>query len=116
VFREAKWTLVLPGTKVRVVFSDDSGRGSNRAEPLTVVTAVLFDMDVQWQPFWEDYDSLLIAAMGRVSRHEPKGAKLPKDAVAGRLNAQKVLEAILASSQAFLRILLSDLLMRRPDR
>src|SRR5713101_7220460 len=43
-------SLTPGGSRVRVVFSDESGVGSKKKEPITVVTAVVVNMDRQWEP------------------------------------------------------------------
>lgn len=40
---------LLGSTIVRVVYSDESGVGDN-SEPITVVTAIILNMDNQWEP------------------------------------------------------------------
>jgi Protein of unknown function (DUF3800) len=39
--------------RVKVAYSDESGTGSKKNEPIIVVTAVLFNMDSQWEPVEE---------------------------------------------------------------
>jgi hypothetical protein len=55
------WRVVI----VRVVYSDESGLGGDLdKEPITVVAAVLFDMDSQWYPVELD----LSEAISRIPR------------------------------------------------
>src|ERR1700691_2245056 len=47
---------------MRVAFSDESGVGSKKKEPITVVTAVVLDMDRQWEPFSNGLHAIITAA------------------------------------------------------
>lgn len=44
------FTGIVGKTIVRVVYSDESGVGSIKTEPLTVVTAIVLNIDNQWEP------------------------------------------------------------------
>jgi hypothetical protein len=80
---------------MRVVFSDDSGRGSINKEPLTVVAAVMFDVDSQWEPFVTDFENLMETAVGS-SDMEPDGHRLIKDSLRGKQKAETLLRGILS--------------------
>jgi Protein of unknown function (DUF3800) len=98
VFCEYKWTIHLPEIRVRVVFSDDSGRGSTREEPFTVVTAAMFNMDAEWDSFVTDFHQAAVEATGS-GDVEAKGARLLSDALDGKQNAAQWLAAILTLPQ-----------------
>jgi hypothetical protein len=58
---------------VRVIYSDESGTGGNlKEEPITVVAAIMLNLDSQWQP-------VNVALAELPSRREFKGRKLYKD-------------------------------------
>ncbi len=64
---------------VRVVYSDESGTGSISEEPLTVVTALMLNLDSQWEPVYRDLE-----ALRPTPTFEFKGAKLFRDLRNGR--------------------------------
>jgi hypothetical protein len=41
---------ILPDSIVRVIYSDETGIGNVKEEPIAVVVAVMFNMDTQWTP------------------------------------------------------------------
>ncbi len=68
---------------MRVVFSDESGTGDEAIEPLTVVTALMFNMDTQWEPMAAALDKLAPSP-----EYEFKGRKLFGALRNGRQRAQ----------------------------
>lgn len=60
---KAKSAFVRLGDELlKVVYSDESGLGSIEEEPVTVVTALMFNLDSQWEPvehdlFWLQNDT-----------------------------------------------------------
>ncbi|MGD0672714.1 MAG: DUF3800 domain-containing protein [Candidatus Binatus sp.] len=58
--RRGIFTGIVGKTIVRVVYSDESGVGSIKTEPLTVVTAIVLNVDKQWEPV---QDALYLAEM-----------------------------------------------------
>jgi hypothetical protein len=49
------WRAKLLGSEIlRVVYSDESGTGDNKKQPITVVTAIVLNMDSQWAPIERD--------------------------------------------------------------
>src|SRR5258708_28413467 len=63
---------------VRVVYSDESGVGSEHDEPLTVVAALMINIDSQWHPLLESIEQTLrrILRTKDVSRYEIKARNL----------------------------------------
>ncbi|MGH7913820.1 MAG: hypothetical protein ACREPW_04115 [Candidatus Binataceae bacterium] len=45
-------------TDVRVVYSDEHGMGSEQQEPITVITAIMLNMDTQWHSVQHDLDTI----------------------------------------------------------
>jgi hypothetical protein len=66
------WRLEQGASVVRVVYSDESGTGSVKDEPITVVGAIMLNLDSQWEPVEADLAEL-------PSRREFKGKNLYKD-------------------------------------
>lgn len=65
--------------KVRVVYSDETGIGDSiRKEPITLVAAIMLNMDSQWSPIKNDVECALSSLMTpeRAARYELKGKKL----------------------------------------
>ncbi|HEY1851919.1 MAG TPA: hypothetical protein VGG60_12905, partial [Candidatus Binataceae bacterium] len=56
-------------TVVRVVYSDESGTGSIEEEPITVVAAIVINLDTQWEGVEADLDRV-----APDENHEFKGA------------------------------------------
>ena len=71
------FTGVLGDAIVRVVYSDETGTGSEKDEPNTVVTAILFNMDSQWVQVAADLDAISYTL-------EFKGRQLYRDLRSGR--------------------------------
>ena len=75
-------TLLLLGPKketaVRVVYSDESGIGSEKDEPITIVAALMLNIDSQWHAALELIEEILRTTLGRrdISRYEISGKKL----------------------------------------
>jgi hypothetical protein len=74
-------TLVLgPQRKtiVRVVYSDESGVGSERDEPLTVVAGLMLNIDSQWHPVLASVEKTLREILGReeISTYEIRARNL----------------------------------------
>jgi hypothetical protein len=67
---------------VRVVYSDETGTGSIAEEPLTVVAALMMNLDSQWEPVYRDLE-----AVRPKPTFEFKGAKLFRDLRNGRKRA-----------------------------
>jgi hypothetical protein len=65
-------------TIVRVVYSDESGVGSEKDEPLTVVAALMLNIDSQWHPLLDSIESTLQSILGRedISTYEIKARLL----------------------------------------
>jgi hypothetical protein len=84
--------VVLPHTIVRVVYSDETGTGSIEEEPLTVVTALMINMDSQWADVSNDIVGI------RPFRREFKGHRLYRDLRNGRqhVDADAILRQVLA--------------------
>jgi hypothetical protein len=63
---------------VRVVYSDEAGTGDEREEPITIVTAVMINLDSQASP--------VLAALNKAlpANREVKGRRLYKDLRSGR--------------------------------
>lgn len=76
---------------VRVVFSDESGTGDEKREPIAVVAAVMFNIDSQWFPFMED--------LAELPKREFKGHKLFANLRNGRKRKQAdhILRAFLSA-------------------
>ncbi len=68
---------------MRVVYSDESGTGSEEEEPITVVAAVMLNMDSQWDPVAEDLRKLAPNDL-----YEFKGSRLFRDLRNGRHRSQ----------------------------
>jgi hypothetical protein len=70
-------TGILPdGVIVRVVYSDESGVGSQKNEPLTVITAIVLNMDRQWRP--------VAHALTQIVRRTPKNLLYKEKILKGR--------------------------------
>jgi len=67
---------------VRVVYSDETGTGSVVEEPLTVIAALMMNLDSQWEPVYRDLE-----AVRPKPEFEFKGAKLFRDLRNGRKRA-----------------------------
>lgn len=78
---------------VRVVYSDETGTGSIVEEPLTVVSAIMMNLDSQWQPVYRDLE-----AVRPKPSFEFKGSRLFRDLRNGRRRAQAddILRAVLS--------------------
>jgi len=65
-------------TVVRVVYSDESGVGSEHDEPLTVVAGLMLNIDSQWHPLLESIEQTLRRILRKkdVSRYEIKARNL----------------------------------------
>ena len=63
---------------VRVVYSDETGTGSEESEPFTVVVGVMFNMDSQWTPVEQSIAGLLSNVLPHrsASNYELKGRRL----------------------------------------
>jgi hypothetical protein len=63
---------------VRVVYSDESGIGSEKDEPLTVVTALMLNIDSQWRPVLESIEEALHEILDRedISTYEIRARNL----------------------------------------
>jgi uncharacterized protein DUF3800 len=85
----------LPGrrTIVRVVYSDESGTGSIKEEPITVVAAVVINLDTQWEKVENDLNQI-----APDENYEFKGARLFRDLKNGRKRdqADRLLKGILS--------------------
>lgn len=84
-------------TAVRVVYSDESGTGNIRVEPITVVAAVMLNMDSQWEPVSKDLRMIVNDNAARpFLRHgrEFKGSRLLKMAPK-HAKAREILQAVL---------------------
>jgi hypothetical protein len=85
---------------VRVAFSDESGVGSKKDEPITVVTAVVLNMDRQWEPVSNGLYSIIGAAREKYAellerKHALKG-KLLYSAIRKKIpGADSILRATL---------------------
>jgi len=64
---------------VRVVYSDESGTGDIGKEPITVVCAVMLNLDNQWEPV-----ERALQEVPRFKRRELKGTRLLRDIRIGR--------------------------------
>jgi Protein of unknown function (DUF3800) len=82
---------------VLVVYSDESGMGSKKDEPITVITAIVLDMDRQWEPVSTAFETIKAATPKRLldKGREIKG-KLLYSAVRKRIpEANKSLTELL---------------------
>jgi hypothetical protein len=87
---------------VRVVYSDETGLGSRKDEPITVATAILLNMDTQWDQLEAAIDASLSKAMPveRAKRYEIKGKKLFYDVGKKRpLSEQLLIDLLLIAEQ-----------------
>src|SRR6266446_8260285 len=66
------------GSVVRVVYSDESGVGSERDEPLTVIAGLMLNMDSQWHPVLESIEDVLANCVGeeKIATYEIRGRNL----------------------------------------
>jgi Protein of unknown function (DUF3800) len=72
---------------MKVIFSDESGVGSEAEEPITVITALMLDLDSQWEPLISDVETTLATTLkgpGQATGYEIKGDRLSKDLRSGR--------------------------------
>lgn len=86
---------------VRVVFSDESGVGSIHKEPITVVTAIVLNMDQQWVPVSNALHAILSDARknhkGLLEQGRSLKGKLLYSAIRrGIVEADQILRCILA--------------------
>ena len=65
-------------TVVRVVYSDESGIGSEKDEPITVVAGLMLNIDSQWHPVLESIERSLRETLGKedISTYEIKAKTL----------------------------------------
>jgi hypothetical protein len=84
---------------MRVVYSDESGTGSIAEEPITVVTALMLNLDSQWEPVHQDLEALRPSPT-----FEFKGGRLFRELRNGRRRerADAILRGILSHSGAFM--------------
>ena len=61
---------------VQIVFSDESGVGNRKKEPITVVTAIVFNMDREWGPVSTGLQNILFEAIGSHKSLLEKGRAL----------------------------------------
>jgi hypothetical protein len=82
---------------VRVVYSDESGTGSERDEPVTVVAGVMLNADHQWHPTLQSIESALRSALGRdeTSNFEIRGRNLYHQVRRGDEKAHTLLSELL---------------------
>jgi Protein of unknown function (DUF3800) len=85
-------------TAVRVVYSDESGVGSEREEPFTVVAALMLNIDSQWHPVLRAIDEALREFLGRdqVANYEISGRVLYARIKRGDPQASKLMAALMA--------------------
>jgi Protein of unknown function (DUF3800) len=91
---------VIGSTIVRIAFSDESGVGNRKKEPITFVTAVVMNMDRQWKPVSNELYSILVKA-----RKEHKGLLENNRSLKGKLLYSAVRRGI-AGADAILRAML----------
>ena len=87
---------------VRVVYSDETGLGSREDEPITVATAILLNIDSQWDLLEAAIDTSLLKAMSaeRAKRYEIKGKKLFYDVGRKRhVSEQLLIDLLLIAEQ-----------------
>lgn len=88
---------MLGGTVVRVVYSDETGTGSEKEEPITVVTALMLNMDAHWHSVQHDLDTLAgVHFIGEPQSKEFKGRLLYQDIKRGNAKASETVQMILA--------------------
>lgn len=82
---------------MRVAYSDETGLGSRKKEPITVATAILLNMDSQWDQLEAAIESVLLKAMPaeRAKRYEVKGKKLFYDVGKKRALSEQLLVDLL---------------------
>jgi Protein of unknown function (DUF3800) len=88
-----KARLPIGGSEiVRVVYSDETGLGGSE-EPITVATAIMLNMDSQWDPLEAAIEESLLKAMSaeRAKRYEIKGKNLFYDVRKKRLKSEQLL-------------------------
>jgi hypothetical protein len=72
---------------LRVVYSDESGTG-DREQPITVVTAIVLDMDSQWTPIERELSALKLNLIPirllRIGRGDLRLSNLAKSRVERR--------------------------------
>jgi hypothetical protein len=73
-------SIVAGDVVMRIVFSDESGVGSKKNEPITVVTAIVLNMDRQWEPV-----SASLSAVRREVRKKNKNLLEKGRALKGKL-------------------------------
>lgn len=82
---------------MRVIYSDESGLGSIQDEPVTVVTAIMLNMESQWEPVERDLFTIQNLIPPRLLKHgyELHGKKLFNGVRRKDLDAEKSLPLIL---------------------
>jgi hypothetical protein len=98
--------LMRPERKsiVRVVYSDESGVGPERHEPLTVVAGLMLNLDSQWHPLLESIEQALREFLGQedISRYEIKGKNLYQQIRRSTPSAEKLMTALMSLPQRHL--------------
>jgi len=86
---------------MRVVYSDESGTGSVQTEPITVIAAIMLNVDSQW----DDLEKYLNSVAPSPS-FELKGSKLLHDCASNKTNisdnATRLLSALMAAPRKYL--------------
>lgn len=82
---------------VRVVYSDESGLGSERDEPLTVVAGLMLNMDSQWHPVLEAIERGIVDHIGKddISGYEIKGRSLYHGIRNGNKKSAKLMTSLM---------------------
>jgi hypothetical protein len=98
--RTQRCSWYLASKKMRVVYSDESGTGGKN-EPITVVTAIMFNMDSQWPGVLQDIETALAKIMpaGRAAHYEIKGTRLYREIRKGSTESWNLLGQLLTIPQ-----------------
>jgi Protein of unknown function (DUF3800) len=89
---------------VRVVYSDETGLGSEREEPHTVITALMLNIDVQWHPVFATIEKSIRRFVGRgnISNFELKGRLLYRKIRKGDRKAARLMRDLMEIPGQFL--------------
>jgi hypothetical protein len=93
-----------PKTVVRVIYSDESGIGSEKDEPITVVAGLMLNIDSQWHPVLESIEQSLRETLGKedISTYEIKAKNLYHQIRRGDPTAKALMAALMKIPQQHL--------------
>jgi hypothetical protein len=83
---------------VRVIYSDESGTGNEKEEPIAVIAALMLNMDSQWIPVRDLVDTSFQEYLGDrdLERNEIKGNQLYKEIRKGSKRAARLMRKLMA--------------------